>query len=80
MQALFSHEYRYLWMAGLAIALWFPVRNLIWVMTVRRAIRKAGEDAVDTAESDRLKRRAGATAAILCSLFALGYVSTLFGK
>lgn len=80
MEALFSNEYRYVWMAALGIALWFPVRNLIWVMTVRRAIRKVGEAAVDEAEQHRLKRRAGATAAILCFLFAVSYVSTWFGK
>jgi len=78
MEALFTQEYRYLWTAVLAIALFFPVRRLIWVMTVRRAMRKGGDDVVDEVEQERLKRRAAFTSALLCSMFSLFYVSTLF--
>ncbi|NQV45166.1 MAG: hypothetical protein HQ501_09700 [Rhodospirillales bacterium] len=78
MENLFTQDYRYLWTLALTIALFFPVRRLIWVMTVRRAIRKGGEDKVNETEQVRLKRRAGITSALLCFLFSLFYVSTLF--
>ena len=78
MEALFTSEYRYLWGALLMAALFYPVRQLIWVMTVRRAIRKSGDANVGTAEQARLKKRANVTAALLCFLFSLFYVNVLF--
>ena len=78
MEALFTPEYQYLWVALMTAALFFPVRQLIWALTVRRAIRKGGEDKVDAAERERLKRRAGFTSALLSFLFALAYVNVLF--
>lgn len=78
MESLFSAEYRYVWMVILAVLLFFPVRQLMWVMSVRRAMRKGGEDNVDEAEKDRLKKRAGFTAALLSFLFALFYTGVLF--
>lgn len=78
MQALFTPQYHWLWTIVLMIALFFPVRRLIWVLTVRRAIAKGGEEAVDEAEQARLLRRAGVTSVLLCFLFSLGYVSTIF--
>jgi len=80
MEALFTAEYKYLWAAALAIALFFPVRQMIWVMSVRRAMRKGGEEKVDEAEQLRLKRRAGATAGLLCFLFSVAYIQVLFAK
>ncbi len=80
MEALFTSEYRYLWVAVLAATLFFPVRQMIWVLTVRRAIRKGGEENVDAAEQERLKRRAGVTSALLCLLFSAVYVNVLFGE
>ena len=80
MEALFSFEYRYLWVAVLAAALFFPVRQMIWVLTIRRAIRKGGEENVDAAEQERLKRRAGVTSALLCLLFSAVYVNVLFSE
>jgi len=80
MEALFSYEYRYLWVVVLAAALFFPVRQMIWVLTVRRAIRKGGEENVDAAERNRLKRRAGVTSALLCILFSAVYVNVLFSE
>ncbi|MEQ8504427.1 MAG: hypothetical protein RIB80_03810 [Rhodospirillales bacterium] len=65
-------------MAGLSVALFFPVRHLIWVMSVRRAIRKGGEENIDEAEQQRLRRRAGVTAALLCFIFSFFYVQTWF--
>ena len=78
MEMLFASESRYLWGALLMAVLFFPVRQLIWVLTVRRAIRKGGEAKVDAAEQARLKKRAGMTSALLCFLFALAYVNVLF--
>jgi len=80
MEALFSFEYRYLWVVVLAAALFFPVRQMIWVLTVRRAISKGGEENVDAAERNRLKRRAGVTSALLCILFSAVYVNVLFSE
>lgn len=80
MEALFSSEYRYLWVVVLAAALIFPVRQMIWVLTVRRAISKGGEENVDAAERNRLKRRAGVTSALLCILFSAVYVNVLFAE
>ncbi len=78
MEALFTSDYLYMWVAILAAALFIPARQLIWALTVRRAIQKGGEENVDDAELQRLKRRAGVTAALLCLLFALAYVHWLF--
>jgi hypothetical protein len=78
MEMLFASESRYLWGALLMAALFFPVRQLIWVLTVRRAVRKGGEAKVGAAEQARLKKRAGMTSALLCFLFALAYVNVLF--
>ena len=78
MQALFTPEYRYLWVVLLAAALFFPVRQLVWVLTVRRAIRKGGEENVGSAERERLKRRASFTSILLCILFSIAYVDVMF--
>jgi hypothetical protein len=75
---LFSPDAKWLWTVAMAVALFFPVRKLIWVMTVRRAIRKAGEDKVGDTERARLMKRAGFTAGLLCFLFALFYVGRMF--
>lgn len=78
MQSLFTPEYRWLWTIALMLALFLPVRHLIWVLTVRRAIEKGGQDTVDDAEQQRLKRRAGFTAVLLCFVFSYFYVQTWF--
>jgi len=75
---LFSPDAKWLWTMVLAVALFFPVRKLIWVMTVRRAVKKAGEDAVDAAEQARLMKRAGFTSGLLCFVFSLFYVGKIF--
>ena len=78
MQSLFTPEYRWLWTFVLMAALFLPVRRFIWILTVRRAVEKAGEDAVDDAERGRLLRRAGISAGLLCFVFSYFYVHTLF--
>lgn len=77
MDALFSPQYQWLWTLALGLALLLPVRNMIWVLQVRRAQKKLGED-VDEPEKLRLKKRALATSALLCFLFAVAYIQYLF--
>ena len=75
METLFSPEYYPLWAILLAVILFFPVRRLIWMLSVNRAARKAP---VTDDDKHRLRRRAGLTAALLCWVFALLYTYTLF--
>jgi hypothetical protein len=76
MAELFTGDYWWLWAIALGLALFWPVRHFIWTLYVRRAQRLT--DDLDEAEVQRLKRRAGATAAILCFLFALLYAFKFF--
>lgn len=76
MQALFTAQYQWLWTFGLIIALFFPLRQFIWVMSVRRTEAKQGK--IDAAEQERLKRRASVTSALLSFVFSVLYVGTLF--
>ncbi len=80
MTELFTAKFQYFWTAVLMIALFFPVRKMIWVMQVRRAIRKGGEEKVDAAEQERLKKRAGVSAALLCFVFSLAYVQVMLNR
>ncbi len=75
MEALFTPQYAPLWGLVLALLLFLPVRQLIWVLYVRRA-RKAAD--IDEAESRRLKRRASVTSALLCFVFSMIYAHQLF--
>lgn len=71
----FSADYQFLWAVVLALALFLPVRRLIWVLMVRRAERRTD---TDDAERERLLRRAGVTSALLCFVFSALYTATLF--
>ncbi|HEX9770110.1 MAG TPA: hypothetical protein VGA50_13140 [Kiloniellales bacterium] len=75
MDALFTKDFMPLWALALALALFLPVRQLIWVIFVRRAMRQGG---VDDEERARLRRRAGVTSALLSFVFAYLYTSHLF--
>jgi len=75
---LFSPEAKWLWTIAMMVALFFPVRKLIWVMTVRRAIKKNSLEHIDEIEKTRLMKRAGITAGLLSFLFSLFYVSKIF--
>ena len=77
MAELFSPEYGWLWAIALGVALFFPVRRLIWVLAVRRAERRDGE--TDEATRVRLRRRAGVTAGLLVFVFAAIYANQMFG-
>ena len=64
-----------LWTTALVVALFFPVRRFIWVMSVRRAERDGTQD---EERRQKLKRRAGVTAALLCFVFAFFYTGVMF--
>jgi hypothetical protein len=75
MAELFTAKYQLLWMIALAGVLFIPVRQMIWVISVRRAERDGDQN-----ESRRqaLKRRAGVTTALLVFVFAYVYTNYLF--
>ena len=78
MEGLLSPDYRWLWSAGLALALFFPVRHMIWVLSVRKEQRRAGQ-MPDEKMRQYLKGRAGVTSGLLCLVFAAAYGGVLFG-
>ena len=78
MEALISPEYRWGWSAALGVVLFFPVRQLIWVMAVRRQQRRSGQ-LPDAETRDSMKSRAGVTSALLCLVFAAAYGGVMFG-
>jgi len=65
-----------IWAAILAAALWLPLRHMIWVMSVRRAIKRNLPS--DKPAQKKLKNRAGVTAALLALVFSLVYTDYLF--
>ncbi len=73
-----SPEYRWVWSAALGVALFFPVRHLIWVMAVRRQQRRSGQRP-DGETRDSMKSRAGVTSGLLCLVFAVAYGGVMFG-
>ncbi len=79
MEGLFTVEYQWLWTIVLALALFLPMRNLIWTLQVRRAQKLTGAD-LDEAEALRLKKRAAATSGLLGVLFSAAYVHHLFSS
>ncbi len=78
MAELFTAEYQWLWTIVLGLALFFPVRSLIWSLAVRRAIKKEG----DVTEEQRinLKKRASMTSILLCFVFSFFYTASLFNN
>ncbi len=79
MSAYLSADYWILWGVLLALALFVPVRHLIWVMAVNRAARKGGLEEAER-QKPRLRRRAGVTAALACYVFAMLYTYWLFHR
>ena len=78
MEAMISPEYRWVWSAALGVVLFFPVRQLIWVMAVRRQERRSGQ-LPDEETRESMKSRAGVTSALLCLVFAAAYGGVMFG-
>ena len=76
MELLFTRDFAPLWALLLALALFLPVRKLIFVLYVRRASRAGAMP--KQAELNRLRRRAGVTAGLLCFVFSILYTYSLF--
>ena len=65
-----------LWVIILSIALFFPVRQLIWVLYVRK--KQKAQQTVSEDEKKILKKRANFTSILLCIVFSYVYVSQVF--
>ena len=65
-----------LWIILLSIALFFPVRQMIWVLYVRK--KQKSQKTVSDDEKNILKKRATLTSLLLCIVFSYLYVSQVF--
>ena len=65
-----------LWIILLSIVLFFPVRQLIWVLYVRK--KQKVQKTVSDDEKKKLKKRATFTAILLCIVFSYIYVKQVF--
>ena len=65
-----------IWVILLSIALFFPVRQLIWVLYVRR--KQKSQKTVSDEERKVLKKRATFTSILLCIVFSYLYVIQVF--
>jgi len=65
-----------LWIIFLSVALFFPVRKLIWVLYVRK--KQKTQKLVSDEEKNSLKKRATFTAILLCIVFSYIYVKQVF--
>ena len=77
MEKFASADYFWIWALLLGGALFYPVRQLIFVLQVRRAERDGNQD---PERRDRLKRRATITSLLLCFVFSFFYTSHLFSS
>ena len=65
-----------IWVALLSTALFFPVRQLIWVLYVRK--KQKVQKTISDDEKKNLKKRATFTSVFLCIVFSYLYVSQVF--
>ena len=65
-----------IWVVVLSVALFFPVRQLIWVLYVRK--KQKTQKTVSDDEKKVLKKRATFTSVLLCIVFSYLYVSQVF--
>ena len=65
-----------IWVTILTIALFFPVRQLIWVLYVRK--QQKAQKLVSDEEKKSLKKRAAFTSVLLCVVFSYLYVTQVF--
>ena len=65
-----------IWITLLSIALFFPVRQLIWVLYVRK--KQKIQKIVSEDEKKILKKRAAFTSFFLCIVFSYLYVNQVF--
>ena len=65
-----------IWIVLLSTALFFPVRQLIWVLYVRK--KQKSQQTVSDDEKKSLKKRATFTSVLLSIVFSYLYVSQVF--
>jgi len=65
-----------IWIIVLSTALFFPVRQLIWVLYVRK--KQKSQTTISDDEKITLKKRATLTSVLLCIVFSYLYVSQVF--
>ena len=65
-----------IWVAVLSMVLFFPVRQLIWILYVRK--KQKSQKIVSDEEKKALKRRATFTSVLLCIVFSYLYVTQVF--
>ena len=65
-----------IWIVVLSAVLFFPVRQLIWVLYVRK--KQKSQKMVSDEEKKNLKKRATFTSVLLCIVFSYLYVSQVF--
>ena len=65
-----------IWVIVLSVALFFPVRQMIWVLYVRK--KQKTQTTVSEEEKITLKKRATFTSVLLCIVFSYIYVSQVF--
>ena len=65
-----------IWVIILSVALFFPVRQMIWVLYVRK--KQKSQTTVSEEEKIVLKKRATFTSVLLCIVFSYIYVSQVF--
>ena len=65
-----------IWVIVLSVALFFPVRQMIWVLYVRK--KQKSKKIVSDDEKKILKKRATFTSVLLCIVFSYLYVTQVF--
>ena len=65
-----------IWVIVLSAALFFPVRQMIWVLYVRK--KQKSQKMVSYYEKKILKKRATFTSVLLCIVFSYLYVTQVF--
>ena len=65
-----------IWVLVLTTALFFPVRQMIWVLYVRK--KQKSQKNVSDDEKKFLKKRATFTSLLLCVVFSYLYVTQVF--
>ena len=65
-----------IWVVALSLALFFPVRQMIWVLYVRK--KQKSQKIVSDDEKKILKKRATFTSFLLCIVFSYIYVNQVF--
>ena len=65
-----------IWIGLMSAALFFPVRQLIWVLYVRK--KQKSQQIVSEEEKKSLKKRATFTSILLCVVFSYIYVIQVF--